>query len=152
MRTTMRTWPTLPYSTSIRSAMTGLIMTERTYRFILGAALTLLLYFHIEPLQYVYIGVLLWEALTGFRVPLMVSRWRYGGNNYYVQRDPATYRFAFEAERGMRVVFAVVMILAFFVIPADYWFVSWLVAIALFLSGLVNYCPMVMMLRWIGFR
>lgn len=131
---------------------TGLIMTERTYRFVLGAVLTLLLYFHIEPLQYVYVGVLFWEAFTGFRVPMMVSRWRYGANYHDTQRDPATFRFVFEAERGMRVVFAVVMIAAFFVIPTDYWYISWLVAIMLFLSGLVNFCPMVTMLRWIGFR
>ena len=127
-------------------------MTERTYRFVLGVVLTLMLYFHIEPLQYVYIGVLLVEGLSGFRVPTMVSRWRYGTNYRDVQRDPGKFRFAFEAERAMRLVFAVLLILAFFVIPADYWFVSWLVAIALFLSGLVNFCPMVMTLRWIGFR
>ena len=127
-------------------------MTERTYRFVLGAALTLLLYFHIEPLQYVYVGVLLWEAMTGFRVPLMVSRWRYGASYSDAPRNAATQRFTFEAERGMRVVFAGVITLAFFVIPADYWYISWLAAIALFLSGLVNYCPMVIFLRWIGFR
>jgi hypothetical protein len=127
-------------------------MTERTYRFVLGAVLTLLLYFHIEPLQYVYVGVLLWEAFTGFRVPLMVSRLRYGADYREAQRDQATYQFAFEAERGMRLVFAAVMITAFFVVTADYWFISWLVAMMLFLSGLVNYCPMVALLRWIGFR
>ena len=127
-------------------------MTERTYRFVLGAVLTLLLYFHLEPLQYVYVGVLLWEALTGFRVPLMVSRLRYGANYKEVQSNPAEYRFEFEAERGMRVVFGAVMIAAFFVAPADYWFINWLVAIALFLSGLVNFCPMVTILKWIGFR
>lgn len=127
-------------------------MTERTYRFVLGAALTLLLYFHIEPLQYVYIGVLLWEAITGFRVPLMVSRWRYGASYSDVPNNSASQRFAFEAERGMRVAFAGVIALAFFVISADYWYISWMAAIALFLSGLVNYCPMVIFLRWIGFR
>ncbi|MBI3775396.1 MAG: DUF2892 domain-containing protein [Gammaproteobacteria bacterium] len=127
-------------------------MTERTYRFVLGAALTLLLYFHIESLQYLYLSVLLWEALTGFRVPLMVSRWRYGANFHDEVRDPATYRFTFEAERGMRVAFVAVLIMAFFVIPADYWYISWMAAIMLFLAGLVNFCPMVAMLRWVGFR
>ena len=127
-------------------------MTERTYRFVLGAALTLLLYFHIEPLQYVYIGVLMWEALTGFRVPQLVSRLRYGPDYNDGAGNATQSRFEFEAERGMRVVFAAVMIAAFFVAPLDYWFVSWLVAIALFLSGLVNFCPMVTILRWIGFR
>lgn len=127
-------------------------MTERTYRFVLGAALTLLLYFHVESLQYVYLGVLMWEALTGFRVPLMVSRWRYGADFNDEVRDPTMYRFTFEAERGMRVAFVAVLILAFFVIPADYWYVTWLAAIMLFLAGLVNFCPMVAMLRWVGFR
>ena len=127
-------------------------MTERTYRFVLGTVLTLLLYFHLEPFQYVYIGVLLWEALTGFRVPLIVSRMRYGAQYHDDQRDPSTYRYSFEAERGMRLIFALVMVSTFFLIPADYWFVNWLVAIALFLSGFVNFCPMVITLRWLGFR
>ncbi len=127
-------------------------MTERIYRFILGVALVLLLYFHIEPLRYVFVALLLWEALTGFLVPITVSRWRYGANYHVVQRDPATYRFAFDAERAMRFVFVAVMIMAFFVVPADYWFISWLVAIALLLSSLVNFCVTVVVLRWIGFR
>ena len=127
-------------------------MTERTYRFVLGAVLTLLLYFHIESLQYVYVGILLWEALTGFRVPLMVSRWRYGAAYHEPQPDPVASRFVFEAERAMRFIFVMVMIPAFFLVPADYWFISWLVAVALFLSGMVNFCPTVVMLRWIGFR
>ncbi len=143
----------LAYPNSVCGAITDFkIMTERTYRFVLGAVLTLLLYLHIEALQYVYVGVLLWEALTGFRIPLMVSRWRYGANYHEVQGDPATFRFIFEAERGMRLVFAAVMIAAFFVVTVDYWFISWLVAMMLFLSGLVNFCPMVALLRWIGFR
>jgi hypothetical protein len=127
-------------------------MTERAYRFVLGTALVLLLYFHLEPLQYVYVSILLWEGLTGYRIPVIVSQLRYGTNYQDPQRDPSEYRFRFEAERGMRLAFAAVLVPTFFLLPADYWFVGWLAAIALYVAGLVNYCPMVMILRWLGFR
>ncbi len=128
------------------------VMTERAYRFVLGTVLVIVLYFHIEPFQYAYVAILLWEGLTGYRVPVMVSRLRYGSNYQDPQRDPNEYRFVFEAERGMRLAFATVLVATFFIIPVDYWYIGWLAAIALYVAGLVNYCPMVMMLRWVGFR
>lgn len=127
-------------------------MTERAYRFVLGTALVLLLYFHIEPLHYVYVSILLWEGLTGYRIPVIVSQLRYGASYQDPQRDPGEYRFRFEAERGMRLAFAAVLVPTFFLLSADYWYVGWLAAIALYVAGLVNYCPMVMILRWLGFR
>lgn len=127
-------------------------MTERAYRFALGTALVLVLYFHLEPLQYVYVSILLWEGLTGYRIPVMVSRLRYGSDYHDPTRDPSEYRFVFEAERGMRLAFAAVLITTFFFVPADFWYIGWLAAIALYVAGLVNYCPMVMILRWLGFR
>lgn len=127
-------------------------MTERTYRFVLGAALTLLLYFHLEAMIFVYIGVLLWEALTGWRVPVMVSRLRYGPEFRVEAGAAGSYRFAFEAERGMRLVFACVLTATFYGLSPELWYLNWLIAIALFLSGMVNFCPMVVILRWLGFR
>lgn len=128
-------------------------MTERTYRFVLGTALVLVLYFHLEPLQYAYVALLLWEGLTGFRVPVMVSRLRYGKEHVFESASENTKsRFQFEAERGMRLAFAAVITATFFAVPEDFWFVNWLVAIALYVSGLVNYCPMVMVLRKVGLR
>jgi hypothetical protein len=127
-------------------------MTERTYRFVLGTALVVVLYFHVEPLQYIFVALLLFEGLSGYRVPVLVSRLRYGADIHDVDSGDRTSRFAFEAERGMRLVFAMVVASTFFLIPAEYWFVNWLVAIALYVSGLVNFCPMVIAFRWLGFR
>ncbi len=128
-------------------------MSERTYRFILGFTLVLVLYFHWEPLEYVYISVLLFEGLTGYRITVMTARIRTGKGDVVSSPPPRpNYRFKFDAERGMRLWFGGFMALAFFALPADYWFVNWVIAISLFLSGLVNYCPMVGTLRWVGFR
>jgi hypothetical protein len=128
-------------------------MSERTYRFVLGLSLIVVLYFHWEPLEYVYVSVLLFEGLTGFRITVMLARMRTGDGAVASSPPPrANYRFNFDAERGMRLWFGGFMAATFLALPADFWFVNWIIAISLFLSGLVNYCPMVGTLRWLGFR
>jgi hypothetical protein len=127
-------------------------MTERTYRFVLGAILVILLYFRLEPLQYAYVGMLLFEGLTGYRLTTTLARLRRDAIRVERYSYPGEVRFTFEAERGMRLGFAGIMIATLFLIPEEYWFINWLVAIALFLSGLVNFCPMVATLRWLGLR
>ena len=53
-------------------------MTERSFRFILGAALLLLLFFSLDMGIYIYIGILLFEGATNWRIPIIVSKLRYG--------------------------------------------------------------------------
>lgn len=126
-------------------------MSERTFRFILGTALLLLLYFDLHMLTYVYIGMLLFEGITNWRIPILISRLRYG-KNYTDKTLPQNYHFKFEAERGMRLVFALVLTTTFYIIPEKFWFINWLISFALFLSGMVNFCPVVFTLRRLGFR
>ena len=56
------------------------------------------------------------------------------------------------AERAMRLVFAAALVPAIFLLPRDLWFINWIMAAFLTLAGLVNFCPTVVSLRYIGFR
>lgn len=128
-------------------------MSERVFRFILGAALILLLYLQANQLVYLYIGVLLFEGITNWRVPILVSRARYG--RAYKAKDmlgPGTGRIGFDAERALRLIVALLLILTFVVFPEQTWFFPWFIGFMLFMAGLTNICPMVMGLRWAGFR
>lgn len=128
-------------------------MSERAYRFVLGAALVLLLYFDLGILIFVYIAGLLCEGISNWRIPILVSRLRYGKDFTDTHaRTPGSYRFEFEAERGMRLVFASVLMVSYFILPKEFWYVNWLIGIALFLSGMVNFCPVAFSLRWFGFK
>lgn len=128
-------------------------MSERVFRFILGAALVLLLYLQADQLVYAYIGVLLFEGITNWRVPMLVSRLRYGSD--YRPQDllsPGCNRIPFDAERVLRLLVAGLLVLTFVLFPEQTWFFPWFIGFMLFMAGLTNICPMVMGLRWMGFR
>ncbi|BCO31104.1 hypothetical protein TspCOW1_12070 [Thiohalobacter sp. COW1] len=126
-------------------------MSERAYRFILGTTLIVLLYLQ-QPLPiYIYMGVLLFEGLTNWRIPIIVSRLRYGSD----YRDPFMGncpRFGFDAERMLRLIVFVLLLASYVGLPEVAWFFPWFIGFMLFMAGMTNICPMVMGLRWLGFR
>lgn len=129
-------------------------MSERTFRLILGSSLLALIYIDYLPLFYVYLFVLFFEGITNWRIPVLINRIRYGQD--YLPNQPApdhqNARFNFEAERAMRLVFGAVLVPAIFLLPRDLWFINWIIASFLTLAGLVNFCPTVVSLRYLGFK
>jgi len=106
------------------------------------------------PLYYTYLGLLFFEGITNWRIPILINRLRFGQD--HIAGRPETVsegsRFEFEAERAMRLVFVLLLIPAIFFLPEDLWFINWIIASSLTLAGLVNFCPTVVTLRLIGFR
>lgn len=127
-------------------------MTERTFRIVLGAVLLLMLYFEWPMVVYVYIGVLLFEGVTNWRIPLLLNR--LSGNRKAAADSGAKTRarFNFEAERALRLVIVAFLILSYVLFPKELWFFPWFIGFALVGAGLSGICPMVLSLRWIGFR
>jgi uncharacterized protein YqhQ len=138
-------------------------MTERTFRIYLGAGLFLLLYItatndHTNLLFY-YIGLLVFEGLTNWRVPKILTRVRNRSErkNQSVSissgdEKKSAGQIPFEAERAMRLVIALILISPLFFSTEELWIVPWFVASMLLLAGVTNICPMVMFFRWLGFR
>jgi len=128
-------------------------MNERTFRLILGSTLLLLIYLDSMPLYYAYIGILLFEGITNYRIPILINKIRFG-TDVAMSAENVTQpsRINFEAERAMRLVFALILIPAIMLLPRDLWFINWIIASFLTLAGLVNFCPTVVALRLIGFR
>lgn len=129
-------------------------MSERTFRLILGTTLLLLIYIDYMPLFHVYIFVLFFEGLTNWRIPILVNRIRFG-QDYLPNQAPTNNenpRINFDAERAMRLVFAVALVPAIFLLPRDLWFINWIMAAFLTLAGLVNFCPTVVSLRYLGLK
>ena len=129
-------------------------MSERTFLLILGSSLLLLIYIDYWPLFYVYLFVLIFEGVTNWRIPLLINRIRFGAEAPPNQPalDNRHARINFEAERAMRLVFAAVLIPAIFLLPRGLWFINWMIASFLTLAGLVNFCPTVVTLLYLGFR
>jgi len=128
-------------------------MTERVFRFILGLSLLACLYFQLTTLVYIYIGILAFEGLTNWRIPILVSRLRYGAA--YKQHIAAATEcpyICFDAERALRVIVVLLLVGTFVMFPQQTWFFPWFIAFMLLVAGITNICPMVMGLRWVGFR
>lgn len=126
-------------------------MSERVFRFILGATLMLLLYFQFETGVYVYMGVLAFEGMTNLRLPILVSRLRYGSdyNDPFVNNSS---RIGFDAERALRLIVLLMLLVSYVAFRDAAWFFPWFIGFMLFMAGMTNICPMVMGLRWMGFR
>lgn len=124
-------------------------MSERFFRVIIGSVLLLALYFKLDQLVYGFIGLLVFEGMTNWRIPTLVSRLLSKEAQLSAE---GTYKIGFEAERMFRLVVASLLALTFIVFPEQAWFFPWFIGIMLLLAGVINVCPMILTFRWLGFR
>ena len=129
-------------------------MSERFFRLILGISLMVFLYFEWLYAVYAYCGILMFEGVTNWRIPLIVSKLRYGDQYLnHVDEGNLSAKFPFEAERMLRLVVVIFIGLSFLLPePLLLWWLSWFVGFMLMLAGITSICPMVMFFRWTGFR
>jgi hypothetical protein len=130
-------------------------MTERTYRLIIGLSLLAMLYADSSPAVYGLIALMVLEAVTNWRIPLLVSRPRTGaagtGDRDATGRRYAC-KFGFESERALRLVFAAVLLVTYVLFNRELWLFPWFAGFALTVAGLSGICPMLLFLEKVGFR
>lgn len=128
-------------------------MTERSFRLILGTTLLLMLSLNFDKGIYIFIGLLAFEGITNLRIPLLASRIRHGAAyNANEVLSPGCSRIPFDAERALRLLVALLLVATFIVYGEQAWFFPWFIGSMLVLAGITNICPMVMALRWVGFK
>jgi hypothetical protein len=119
---------------------------------ILGGTLLLFLYLQRTDLLYVYICIIAFEGLTNWRIPILISKVRYG----YASRDTAeaavgTYRYNFESERALRLAVAVCLVV-FVLFPKGLWFFPWLLGFVLTMGAMTGICPGAIFFKKLGFK
>lgn len=136
-------------------------MSERIFRLIIGATLLACLYFQPSPLAedmlFVLLGTMLFEGVTNWRIPVLVARLRAGpGAVVPDDGDLAIYtaepRIPFDAERAWRLVVAGALAITLFAFPEQLWFFPWFMGFAILGAGLSGVCPMLLSLKFAGFR
>lgn len=127
-------------------------MSERFYRLIIGVTILLLLLFEKQTYAYVPIGLLLFEGVTNLRIPVILSRMRNREDYIFTPIADGQYRINFEAERVARFAFSAVLVCSLFLFYEQAWFFAWFLGSMLVIAGISNFCPMIIFLRWIGFR
>jgi len=127
-------------------------MTERAYRIILGVALLVLLFLKQNVLIHALIGLLIFEGVTNLRIPILVSRLRFGAAGHPNLLSSECSKIPFDAERALRLIVAIFLLVSFVYFNAALWFFPWFIGAMLLNAGITNICPMVMGLRWFGLR
>lgn len=126
-------------------------MSERFFRIILGVILLVIIYFDSKYAIYTYVAIVLFEGVTNFRIPGIISRVRYG-QYPDIRMSTIDTRFNFEAERALRIAIAVLIIVSYVLYAELLWFLPWFIGIMLVSAGITNICPMFMSFKWLGFR
>lgn len=127
-------------------------MSERNFRLLIGVWLMLAL-LAAQPLPiYVLMGMLLFEGITNWRVPALVSRLRSGSEPTVTAVASSNWVISFEAERALRLILVAMLGLSLLLEPQLVWWLPWFIAFALIGAGLSGICPMVSALRWVGMR
>jgi len=129
-------------------------MSERIFRIILGTLLLILLALNTTEGMYAFMGLVLFEGITNWRIPILVSKARFG-DNYMEHVNPCggeKTAIPFEAERMLRLVVLALLIITHIFYNELLWWFPWFIGIMLITAGLTGICPMVMTLRAIGFR
>jgi len=130
-------------------------MTDRAYRGLFGAAILIALYFELSWLMFALIGLLFAEAITNQRVPMVVCILRKyitkQQNGYVNHGQVANPKFDVDSERVWRLVVGLFLLVSFSYVDALWWF-PWFMGFAIFGAGLSGVCPVLIAIRWVGFR
>lgn len=130
-------------------------MTDRAYRALIGLSLLIILYFDFIDVMYGIIGLLFIEGITNYRLPMMVGFVRkHVLNQQYVYADVSLVdnpRFNIDSERLWRLLVGCFLLLGYFLVDA-LWFFPWFMGLAIFGAGLSGVCPMLLAIRWLGFK
>lgn len=130
-------------------------MTDRSYRTMMGFALLVVLYFDQYMVMYGIIGLLFFEGITNIRVPIIVGVIRKNVlKQDYAYADGGLVehpKFNIESERLWRIIVGLFLFIGYFLIDA-LWFFPWFMGFAIFGAGLSGVCPVLLAIRWLGFR
>lgn len=131
-------------------------MSDRTYLFVVGLYILAALYMDIDQMIYALVAVMFFEGitdltLTSFTQKILKVRLDSGLLEY--ESIP---RFRFEAIRALRVFFSIAMAASYMAVY-EYdidvlWFLPWFFGFALVGAGVSGVCPVVLGMRWLGFR
>ena len=131
-------------------------MSERFFLFIVGAYILTGLYFEIDVMIYALSILLLLEGLTNIRLTTL-------SQSLMRQTVPAgltvfqtSQRINFDAFRAWRMLVAVMLGGSLLLLKEHdievVWFFPWFMGFAIMGAGASGVCPMILFIRWIGFK
>ena len=131
-------------------------MSDRGYLFFIGLYILCSVYFEVDAMIYALIVLLIIEGFTGWRLPQYLQKIRKVTLDSGLVVFQTKNSIAFDGLRAWRFTVATVLLLSYVLLNyydvEMLWFVPWFMGFAIMGAGLSSVCPMVMFIRWIGFR
>lgn len=127
-------------------------MTNRIYRLLVGVIILTGLYFDSPMVLYALIGVVLFEGITNWRIPVIIEK--LSGHKPTSEPDNFHFkqRFNIDAERVWRLLLGTILIFVYVLFYEKLWFLAWFMGFAILGAGLSGICPLFISLKWAGFR
>jgi len=129
-------------------------VTERAYRLLIGILIIAFLFFQLNYAIWAIIALMSFEALTNWRVPIIVSKVLYPSDIIKEsESENQKNSVNFEAERMLRwITMALILLGISNYTESMLWYLPWFVGLMLLVSGVTGICPMVMALRKMGLK
>jgi len=131
-------------------------MSERIFLFFVGAFILFALYFEINILIYILCIWLLFEAATNIRLTTLSQKLIHQSVPPGLTTFRSHTRFSFDAFRMWRIVVAVMLGGSFLLLHEKnievVWFFPWFMGFAILGAGVSGVCPVLLFIRWIGFK
>lgn len=126
------------------------------YLFLVGAAILAALYFEQTALVFGIAAWMAFEGLTNIRITTLLQKLRHKTLAPGLTVFKSKPRFDFDAFRAWRLSVALFLGGSFLLLQAYhvqvFWFVPWFMGFAIMGAGASGVCPMLLILRWVGFR
>ena len=132
------------------------IMSERLFLFVVGSYILTGLYLDLDVMIYGLCLWLLFEATTGLTLTSTTQKLLKKSVPSGLTLFKTHQRFDFDAFLAWRLVVAVMLGVSF-VLVRDYdievlWFFPWFMGFAILGAGVSGVCPVLLFIRWLGFR
>jgi hypothetical protein len=131
-------------------------MTERMYLFLIGAYILVALYLENDYLVYGLAAFLILEGVSGVRLTRLVQNARHVSLDSGLLVFNNRVRVGIDSLSAWRVIVAVVLVTSYALLH-EYgfeviWFFPWFMGFAIMGAGASGICPVLLILRWAGFR
>jgi len=131
-------------------------MSERVFLFIVGAYILISLYLGIDLMIYILSLWLLFEAITDIRLTTLSQKLMKKTVPAGLIVFQTHQRFNFEASRAWRITVAVLLGGSLLLLKEHnvefVWFFPWFMGFAIMGAGASSVCPVLLFIRWIGFK
>lgn len=131
-------------------------MSERLYLFFIGIYILIGLYFGIDIMIYLLSLWLVFEAVTDIRLTTLSQKLSHKTVPEGLTSFQTTLRFDFESLRAWRITVAIMLGGSFLLLKEQgleiVWFFPWFMGFAIMGAGASGVCPVLIFLRWIGFK